>query len=207
MPTLSGIYDSAAIQPVARFKDNLSILSLGKWAHYRINYVEPIPPGPASTVEMVTATLNTAIAAGATIAKSIVAILQLNDMELAHLRWEPLDNVEGVLWELSGQARFNTRNIHARVDIQTKLRDPYLVTTTFFVMGLQRDMNLEVRNPMAYPTSVARFRFWGFRYLLSPLRFKGITPADEEALSNGDPDVVKRYLGATTWLPAEGKQS
>lgn len=209
MPTLSGIYDSAWIQPIAKIRENLSILTLGKWTHYWIDYEEPIPPGPASTVEMVTFSGATSLAAGGTITKRIVPILQLNDSEFMHLRWEPLDNVEGVLWEQGGQARFQIRNVHSRVDRNTRSRDPHLTTTTFWVMGLQRDMNLEVRNPMSYATPVARFLFWGWRYLIRPWQWeaRGVSIEDQNLLGLGDLETVKKYLGQTTWLPAEGKQS
>lgn len=206
-PQLSGIYDSAWIQPIAKIRENLSILTLGKWMHYWIDYEEPIPPGPAMTVEMVTFSGAAGLAAGGTITKRIVTILQLNDSEFMHLRWEPLDNVEGVLWEQAGQARFQIRNVHSRVDRNTRFWDPHLVTTTFWVMGLQRDMNLEVRNPMAYNTPVARFLFWGWRYLIRPWSWEGVSIEDQNKLGLGDLETVKKYLGQTTWLPAEGKQS
>lgn len=210
MPQLSGIYDSAWIQPIAKIRENLSILTLGKWMHYWIDYEEPIPPGPGMVVDMVAvANLPAGLLAGATITKRVVVILQLNDMEFLHLRWEPLENVEGILWEQAGQARFQIRNVHSRVDRNTRSWDPHLVTTTFWIMGLQRDMNLEVRNPMAYMTPAARFLFWGWRYLIRPynLEAMGVPIEDQNKMGLGDPETVKKYIGATAWLPAEGKQS
>lgn len=207
MPQLSGIYDSAWVQPVARIKENLSIWSLKKWNHYIIDFLEPIPPSSQSTVEMVTASGATSLAAGGTIAKQVAAILQLNELEFTHLRWEPLDNVEGVLWELAGQARFSTRSFHARVNRNTRLWDPHLVTTTFWVLGINRDMNLEVRNPMLYATPVARFRFWGYRYILVPWNFSGLLFDEQRKLEQGDLETVRTRIGVTTWLPAEGRAS
>ena len=201
MAEISGIYDSGPISPVARIKENLSIWTQGQWEHYLINYMEPVPAGPASTVEMVVASGATTLAAGATIAQRIVAILQLNENEFFHVRFRPLDNVEGLIWEQSGQAKFHPRNIHARVDLQTGLHDPYWASTTFFILGQNRDMNLEVRNPMGYATPVARFVFWGFRAKVRKYEFDaGI----REKMAAGDGATVRQTIGATTWLPAEG---
>lgn len=198
MPQLSGIYDSAPIQPVAKIKENLSILTGGNWHHYRIEYIEPMPPGPANIAEMVTLSGATALAANGTIQKRVVAILQLNQDEFMHIRFEPLDNVEGLLWEQAAQSRFASARLHCRVDRMTRFYDPYLATTTFFIMGSNRDFNLEVRNPMGYATPTARFMFFGEKYIL--YEYKHLSEVN-------DKDRISRELGQSTWLPAEGLQS
>lgn len=167
MSLVSGIYDNGPITPVAKIKENLSIWTRGqKWEHYRIAYIEPMPRSSPMVVEMVAASGAATIVANGVIAKRVVAILQLNDLEFLHLRWEPLDDVEGVLWQLATNARFSARNVQARVTPFTSIRDPYLATTTFFILGRDRDMNLEVRNPNPVALPVARFVFFGFRYML-----------------------------------------
>ena len=203
MAEISGIYDSGPISPVAKIKENLSIWTQGGWEHYRIDYMEPVPASPASTVEMVVASGATSLAANGTIAQRVVAILQLNTNEFFHVRFEPLDNVEGIIWEQAGQGKFRPRNVHARVDMNTRFRDPYLSTTTFFILGRDRDMNLEVRNPMGYATPVARFVFWGYRAKLKEWKFSDPTVAAK--MAEGDLATVRQTLGATTWLPAEGR--
>ena len=198
----SGIYSPGPIKPVVKIKENLSLWTLGKWEHYRAEYIEPMPRSTPMTVEMVVASGVTTLAANGTIAKRVVAALQLNEGEFFHLRWEPIDNVEGVLWEQAGTGRFHGRSAMARVDRDTKAYDPYLATTTFWILGNDRDMNLEVRNPMGYATPVARFAFWGYRYILSPLQ---ISAQDKEGANRGDLETVRRAIGPTTWLPAEGR--
>jgi len=191
MSLLSGIYDSQPIQPIAKIKENLSIWTNGKYSHARIKYLEPLPRSSPMVIEMVTASGAATIAANGTIGKQIVAILQLADNEFFHLRWEPLDDMEGVLWEQASQGRFAARAVHARVNSFTAFRDPYLSTTTFFILGRNRDMNLEVRNPNPVALPQARFVFWGFRYLL-------------EALSSAEASEIAAGRRATTWVPAEG---
>lgn len=181
---VGNIYDNGPISPIAKIEENLSIFTRDKWAHFRILYIEPMPRSSPMIVEMVTASGATTIAANGTITKQLVPFLQLNDLEFIHLRWEPIDDVEGVLWEQPGTARFVTRAVHARVTRFTGTRDPYLATTTFCILGMDRNMNLEVRNPNPVALPSARFVFFGYRYLLE------VYP--------GKPDV-------STYLPAEGR--
>jgi len=183
---VANLYDNGPISPIAKIKENLSIWIGGDWHHYNINFIEGIPRSSPLTVEMVTTSGATTIAANGTISKQLVAFLQLKDRELLHLRWEPIDDVEGVLWELSSVARFAARAVHARVSLFTAIRDPYLATTTFWILGMNRDMNLEVRNPNPVALPIARFVFFGYRYLL---------------------DELPTEPAVTTYIPAEGKQS
>ena len=207
MSEVANLYDSGPISPIARIKENLSVFTGANWAHYKIEFIEPIPPGPASVVDMVAVPtgVRTQIAANGTITKQVINFLQVAEEEFLHVRFEPLDNVEGVIWEQSGQPRFAARNIHARVDKKTRQWDPYLSTTTFYIIGLNRDMNLEVRNPMGYIMPVARFIFWGERYVLTEWPCDGISSADQKKLKQGDQETVRRIIGQTTWIPAEGR--
>lgn len=191
MALVSGIYDSGPIAPVAKIKENLSIYTLGHYVHYRIDFIEPMPWNSQNVIEMVVASGAVTIAANGTIAQRVVAILQLNDDNLLHLRWQPLDDVEGVLWEQAGTGRFVTRGVHSRVGLFTATRDPYLATTTFFILGKDRDMNLEVRNPRPVAQALARFVFFGFRYVLKPLDAATVKGIEEGRIPS-------------TWLPAEG---
>lgn len=210
MSEVANIFDNGPISPIARIKDNLSIYTDKAWSHYQIGFMEPMPRSSPFIVEMVAASGAVAIAANGQIAKQIVAILQVLDNELLHVRFEPLDDVDGVIWEKSGTARFNSRNTHARVSRFTHLRDPWLATSTFFIMGFQRDMNLEVRNPNPIALPQARFQFWGIRYVLSPLvvDLSQLPEAErvsvQRLLSRGDKETVAKWIGPTTWLPAEG---
>lgn len=209
---ISGIYDNGPLSPIARIKDNLSIYTAKKWSHYQINYLEPWPRSSPLRVEMVALAGVTTIAANGTIAKRLVAILQVTDGEMLHVRFEPLDDVEGVVYELPGTGKFVSRNTHARVDMATCLRDPYLSSSTFFILGYQKDMNLEVRNPNPVALNQARFQFQGQRYVLDeitpefPAQFTDAQKQEiNKKLADGDKATVAQYIGPTTWLPAEGR--
>jgi len=193
---VANIYDPGPISPVAQIKENLSIWTLQKWQHYRIEKCEPLPLSRPMIVEAITASGATTLAASTaavvgTIQKFLVTFLQVQADDLVHLRWQPLDDVEGVLWEPSGTGRYTSLSVQARVSLMTALRDPYAATSTFFVMGRDRDMNLEVRNPNPVAIASARFAFWGYRYTLEPLD-KLIGKSIEDGKI------------ASTWLPAEG---
>jgi len=208
MSLMSGIYDAEFIQPLARIKENLALWSGGKWNYYQIQYEEPLPPGPATTVDTVALSLATTLAANATIAKQVILVLQMQANDFFHCRWEPLDNVEGVLWEQAGQQRLMVKNAQARVDRRIRLWDPMLVSTTFGILGTNRDASLETRNPMAYAIPCARFVFFGYRYILAPIAAATVTdPAMQRALDVGDVQTVRNLIGAVTFFPAEGRQS
>ncbi|GAJ04619.1 unnamed protein product [marine sediment metagenome] len=38
MSEISGIYDNGPISPIARIKDNISVYTAKKWAHYQVVY-------------------------------------------------------------------------------------------------------------------------------------------------------------------------
>ncbi len=214
MPELSGIYDADFIQPIAKIKENLSLWTGGGWYHYVVEFEEPMPPSPAMRVDMVAATGATVLAAGGTIQKAIVAVLGIDNFQFLHCRWEPLDNVEGVLWIRGGQARNRIRGNQSRVDKLTRRWDPMLASTTFGILGFDGDMQLEVRNPMGYPTPVARFQFFGHRYILAyhPAVYNSfgapqLSSDDQKAMVAGDRATVRRIIGPTVFFPAEGRQS
>ena len=209
---VANIYDNGPLSPIARIKDNLTIYTAKKWSHYQINYLEPWPRSSPLRVEMVALAGVTTIAANGTIAKRLLAILQVSDGEMLHVRFEPLDDVEGVVYQLPGTGKFVSRNTHARVDMATCVRDPYLATSTFFILGYQKDMNLEVRNPNPVALNQARFQFQGYRYVLDEI-VPDLSGIPEQAKKNdiltklaaGDKETVAQFIGPTTWLPAEGR--
>jgi len=215
---VANIYDNGSISLIARIKDNLSILTAKKWVHYQVVYVEPWPRSGPLRIDLVALSGQTTIPANGAIAKRLVPILQVSDGEMLQVRFEPLDDVEGVVWEQAGTGKFNSRNTHARVAMNTCIRDPYLATSTLFVMGYQRDMNLEAQNPNPVALNQARFQFFGFRYVLDDI-VPDLSSIVNEAgqpdkkrqeeilrqLSAGDKATVAQFIGPTTWLPAEGR--
>lgn len=223
MPQISGIYDSDRIQPDVQIGQNVGIYITNGYEYHTVNYIEGMEAGPASTIDMVAELNLTAIAANATLQKSIVPILQMYYNELVKVRFYPVDNIQCRIWELSGQAKNMARNWQTRTDRNSQWYDTYMALTTFWVLGFNYDMNLEVLNPLGYAQPTARVKFWGQRYLLNPVMDlqkaaekyvkehpteKGITAAHiAEDLRGGDPDWVRKVLGPVTFIPAQGKQS
>ena len=212
MSEVANIYDNGPISPIAKIKENLSIYTQKQWAHYNIAFLEPWPRSSQLVIDMVTASGAATIAANGTIAKRIVTFLQPTDLELLHVRWEPIDDVEGILWEQAGTGRFQSWNTQSRVTRFTHVRDPFLAGTTFWILGKQRDMNLEARNPNPAALPGARFVFQGYRYVLemiNPVFPPNYSDAEKTAirtaLAAGDKSAVDAWIGKTTWLPAEGR--
>ncbi len=203
---LSGIYDSGPMQPVFRVKDTVAVLSQGKYRFLIIDQQEPYPASRQTIVDMLSiAPAVTSIAAsGGTVVKRVVQILQVNTNELIHMRFEPVDNIQGALYQPSGVSKFHPANLMCRVDRTTRHRDPYLSSTTFFVLGEKEDVNLETFNPMGVALPQARFQFWGDRNVVSDVELKGIGQDDLNLMQKGHRETVKKYLGVVTWVPAQG---
>lgn len=191
MSEVANLYDNGPISPIAKIKENLTIWTVGQWQHYRIENIEPLPWSSPLVVEMILASGATFLAPYGTIGRRVVAILQPREMEFLHVRWEPIDDVEGILWEQTGTGKFVAQAVHARVTRETARRDPYLATTTFWILGRNREMNLEVRNPNPVIISQARFIFGGYRYMLKPLSVE-------------DGKKIENSQLKSTWIPAEG---
>lgn len=223
MPQISGIYDAYAVQPDCKIGENVAIFSLNSYEYHKVNYIEGIPAGPASTIDMVAQLGLTQIAANGALNKSIVPLLQMYDNEFMKVRFEPLDNIEVRIWELSGQAKNMARQLQSRTDRNSRWYDPFAALGTFWVLGFNRDMNLEALNPLGYAQPTARVIFWGWRYLLDPvidldcetqekLVKTGKIKVNEKAgyvarLRAGDPEAVKNIFGPVTFIPAQGKQA
>jgi len=154
---------------------------------------------------MITVSGATQLAANGNIARIALAPLLLNESEFLHLRFEPLDDVEGILWEQPSQGRFASRAIQARVNLYTWQMDPELASTTFFILGRNRLMNLQVINPNPVIVFVARFVFWGYRYLVEHIDISKQPPEKQKLLGTGHVETVRTVIGPVTWLPAEGK--
>jgi hypothetical protein len=171
MSEVANIYDNGPISPVAKIKENISVWLGTQYSHFNIDYIEPVPRSRPFLVDLVALAGIFVIPANGIIAQGVVPALQMNSNEIVHLRWEPLDDIEGGLWQLGGAARFNIRGGQARVSLFTSARDPYLATTTFWIYGAtpSKDAQIGAFNPNPVPLPMARFVFWGYRYKITPL--------------------------------------
>jgi hypothetical protein len=193
MSTVANIYDNGPISPIARVNEKIAAYIDTKYVPYRIKYIEGIPPSSPFVVDLCLAALQgvyTPIAANGTLTVVAPQVLQLNALEMLHLRWEPLDDVEGLLYEQGAAPRYNAYGAQARVNLFTRRYDPWLATTTFFVVGKNRDVKINAVNPRGVAQPMARFQFWGIRYILSDVE------------ENNSPVSID---GPITLLPAQGR--
>lgn len=200
-------YQPGPIAPPVQMKKNISVYTGGKWLHWNVDYIEGHPLGSQTIFDMVQISGATSIAANGALAKRVITQLRTNNNEMLHLRWRPLECLEGALWEQPGKARYESRALLSRVDFTSEKHDPYLAATTFFIVGVanaDRDMNLEVRNPMGWAYPQARFEFWGYRYTMTPI---DIPDSDKAKMEAGDLETIKHLMGATTFVVAEGRSA
>ena len=191
-------YDDGPIAPICRVKDNVGIWTGSKYEPFQVDYIEPIPRSSPFVVDIITMTALagvTAIPAYAFIPAMLIPALQMNFNELFHARWYPLDDIEGALFQLSSMARYAMRGGQARTSLLTRTADPNLSTTTFWVYGTTaaKDAYIQTVNPNPVPVYVARFAYFGYRYVLSQItgtQYNGIYPTTPANI---------------TYLPAQGR--
>lgn len=152
---------SIGMEPRLKVGDYVAVFTQGAMLYHQVLYREGIPRSSPTTINF------GAVAANGTVAKALALAMQMDENQLLQARLTPLDDIEIVPWELQSQGRFALRNIQARVSLFTKEHDPDLETTEMFVMGSQRDLYLEIRNPTGYALGQSRVAFWGHRYILT----------------------------------------
>ena len=176
MSEVSGIYDNGPISPIAKVKENLGILTEGSYRYFNIYYIEGWPRGRPLMVDMVSLNNGANIPGYTQLNAQLVQSIQPGGSdtmkEFLHLRWEPIDDVEGFLFEPANQGRFSAHGAQASVTLFSRDQDPYLAATTFFVIGINKDAMIAAFNPNAIALPRARFVFWGYRYLITPLPAK-----------------------------------
>lgn len=129
----------------------------------RMTYVEPLPASLPFRQDL------GAVNAGATIQKTLITGIQLQENQLLQCRIKPLDDIDLLLWLQQGQAKFWIRNSQGRISLLTQLVDPAWVSSTFFVMSKDKDLFVEVRNLTDYNLNQARVQLWGWRAIWDSL--------------------------------------
>ena len=207
-----GIYAPGPIKPVVDINENLAIWSEKRWKYGRAVFIEGMPYSSPMIVDVVAQAGATVLAAGANTTKQLAPIIQINQGEMLHLRFKPLENVEGQLFETAADGRWTSRAVTARITKESGIHDPYWAASTFWIYGFNRDINIQVFNRMGYAVPQARFAFWGYRYVVEEItpnfeRLGGDRAAIGQAqkdLNRGDPVAIKAFIGHVTMIPAEG---
>lgn len=192
---VANLYDNGPISPIAKISENLALWKEGTYSPYKIQWIEGMPQSSPLVLDLVALAGATSVAAGSQTAKQTAIIaLSAYPNELIHLRWEPIDDVEGILWELNDQARYSTKGVQARTGPFTSRRDPFLASTTFWILGQNRDPSFSAYNPWGIAQPTARFAFWGYRYVLTES-----SSADKLRFENNNLPI--------TYIPVQGRSS
>jgi len=166
---VANLYDNGPISPIAQINEHLAVWSEQRWMPFKIDYIEPVPRSSAYTVDLLVIAGVVTLAANGLVAGQLVAVLQTNENELFHARWFVIDDIEGMLWELSNMARFAPRGGQSGVNLFTPIYDPWLATTTFWVLGGvgAKDARIGCINLSGAAIPAARMGFFGYRYIMT----------------------------------------
>ncbi len=172
MSTVANLYDNGPISPIAKIHENIGVLTEGTYQYFNIDYIEGLPRSRPMMIDMVALNGAANIGAYTPLAAQVVRAIQPGGQdkkkEFLHLRWEPIDDVEGNLFETANQGRLTAQGAQAAVTRFSRDEDPWLAATTFFVIGINKDATIAAFNPNAVALPRARFVFWGFRYVIIP---------------------------------------
>ena len=172
MNFVDNLYNAGVMTPVCQIKEHLAIWTEQRWAGFLCDFIEPVPRSSAYIIDMLQlpGVTVTTLPAGGTIQGTLVAALQVNSNELAHYRWFVIDDIEGQLWELANMDRFAPRGGQAGVNLFTPLFDPWLASTTFWVLGGMGDKDARIgcTNLGGAVLPMARMGFFGYRYVVTP---------------------------------------
>ena len=170
MNFIDNLYSQGPLAPICQIGEHLAIWSEQRWMPYKAEYIEPVPRSSAFIVDLIAVAGVGFLAPGAPVAGQLLPILQVNANELSHNRWFVIDDIEGQLWQLSNMARFGPRGGQAGVNLFTPIYDPWLATTTFWVLGGlgDKDARIGCTNLGGAVLPQARLGFFGYRYILTP---------------------------------------
>lgn len=159
MPILyrGGIYQQEFIPPVKPF-ENVGVYTGGKkWRYYEIFFVEGLPHGEDMVKDF------GSIASGASSEETkLDTELDMDDNEIALLRFYPLDNILCELKLPRGVSRFKLKNKTLRVSPLTPIYDPSLKSTEFAVYEDERPYMI-ASNTSGYDLDTTRVQFFGWR--------------------------------------------
>jgi len=170
---VANIYDNGPISPIAKIHENIGVLTEGSYQYFNLDYMEGLPRSRPLMIDFVALTVSANIPPYTSLTARAVQALNPGgsdkQKEFLHFRFEPIDDVEGNLFELNNMGRFSALGVFASVTKFSRDTDPWLAATTFFTIGVNKEATISAYNPNAVALLRARFVFWGYRYLVTPI--------------------------------------
>lgn len=197
MDFIDNLYSQGPIAPVCGIKQHLAVWSDNQWLGFEAALIEPIPRSSNFIVDLIAIALVGVLAPTATVGSQLLPAIQVNGNELFHARMYVLDDIEAQLWQLGNVARFSPRGGQAGVNLFTPFYDPWLATTTFWVLGGLGDKDARVgcTNIGGAVLGQARVGFFGYRYRLKPDFVKD---------KDGKDTAQRTIHPSARYLPAQG---
>ena len=202
-------YSSGPILPVVKIGQNLGVFTQSTYRFYRVLHIEPFPATRQTTFDF--GAVNTA----ASSTQQEVTVINAMEGSLQHVRCFVLDDIELEIAQIRASGRFLANTVQARITLYTQAHDPYLATTTLFVLGKDKPVFGIATNRTGYNLLQSRVVFFGFRYILdrlNPLQEKALqalTLNTAGELPDTDEGVRMKTMLAkgltATIVPAEGR--
>lgn len=170
MNVMDNLYSGGPMAPICQIKEHLAVYTEQTWKGYEVDFIEPQPRSSNFIIDLIAIAGVGPLAVGAQVVGQLLTAIQVNDGELCHYRFFVLDDVEAEVWQLSNMARFAPRGGQAGVNLFTAAYDPWLATTTFWVLGGlgDKDARIGCTNISGAVQPRARVGFFGYRYIVKP---------------------------------------
>lgn len=145
-------------EPAVEIDQNLTVLTESGWQHFVLRYAEPMPSETPMIKDF------GALAKDGTVTEQEIDMLEMKDNELGQFRFEVLDDILIKVAQPSAAARHSIKNTRAQVGMMTKVKDPELKSTEFFVFENNNVYFEEVKARAALAKT--RVLFFGYRLVL-----------------------------------------
>lgn len=154
-------YKAGPIEMVVLAGETVGLYVNNQLHFARVDYVEPIPRSNPLVLDF------GALGAGASTAKTQLALIEMPTNEFGQFRMAAIDDIEVSLWQGQSDGRLRTKSRMAAISRFTALHGEEQ-TTEFYVFENQWAYGVAL-NPTGYALVQSRLAFWGYRYVTTKL--------------------------------------
>jgi hypothetical protein len=166
------------LKPLGGINQNILVWHTAAWVLYKIRLMEALPPSRPLKIDF------GAIGAVAAVQnQSLQLITEMDEMQLGHYRFAPLEDLEITVNQPQADGRFTNHNAQAIITLQTRLFDPESALSELMVFRQEWPF-FTVRNPLAFAIASSPVMFWGFKYMVREIA-RSANPDAPEILKAG----------------------
>lgn len=193
-------YNPGPIQPVCLVGENIGVWTQADYWFFKVLHIEALPA--SRTMQQDIGAVTSATSSNIT----EITVARAQDGNLLHVRAAPLDPVELTVYQQRATGRHTAFSATGVISVSTGNRDPHYASSTYFILGKEKSIWVQVANNTGYNLAQSRVRFWGFRYVIDPLPTSDINLLRKIMAGNATLEEKRAAPGATI-VSAEGREA